>query len=136
VKRVSGGDGLVNIGSIIGGGSLKSISGKDVNITGAGIQLGGGVGTVTINALTDSSLTVGDNIKTVTVKTFTASTITAAQVGSVKIGTIPSTSNGGQEFGVVVQQAAKGTVTVSNPRLKWKIATSPDQFSGDFHVKY
>ena len=135
VKRVSGGDGFVNIGSIISDGSLKSISGKDVNITGAGIQLAGGVGTVTINALTDSALNAGGSIKTVTVKTFTDSMITATQVSSVKIGTIPSTNNGGQEFGVTVQQAGKGTVSVVSPKLKFKIAASPDQSSGDFHVK-
>ena len=135
VKRGRHGDGLVNIGSIVGNGSLKSINGRAVSLTGAGIQLGGDLGTVNISALLNSALTVGGQIKTVTVRTFAASLITATQVGTVKIGTIPTTDNGGQEFGVTVQAAAKGTVTASSPRLRWKIATSPDQHVGDFHVK-
>jgi uncharacterized repeat protein (TIGR01451 family) len=135
VKRGKGSaDGLVSIGSIVSSGGLKTINGKDVNVTGAGIQLGGSLGTININSLVNSALAVNGSIKTVTVKTFTASIVTATQVGSVKIGTT-STSNGGQEFGVIVQQAGKGTVSVSNPKLKFKIATSPDQSMGDFHVK-
>ena len=45
VKRGSrSSDGLVNIGSIVGSGGLKSINGKVVNATGAVIQLGGSLG--------------------------------------------------------------------------------------------
>jgi uncharacterized repeat protein (TIGR01451 family) len=136
VKRGKGSvNDFVNIGSIVGNGGLKTISGKGVNVTGAGVQLGGSLGTININALANSALAVSGSIKNVTVQTFTASIITAAEIGSVKISTITTTNNGGQEFGVLVQQAGKGTVSVSNPKLKWKIATSPDQSMGDFHVK-
>ena len=136
VKRGSrSSDGLVNIGSIVGSGGLKSINGKVVNVTGAGIQLGGSLGTININALANSALAVSGAIKNVTVRTFTASIITATEVGSVKIGSVPTTNNNGQKFGVVVQEAGKGTVSVKSPRLNWKIATAPDQSTGDFHVK-
>ena len=136
VKRGKGStDGFVSVGSIVSSGGLKTINGKSVNVTGAGIQLGGSLGTININTLANSALAVSGTIKTATVKTFTASIITATEVGAVKISSITTTDNGGQEFGVIVQQAGKGTVTVGNPKLKWKIAASPDQHDGDFHVK-
>lgn len=151
VKKGKAGNGVVNIGSIVGAGSLKTINGKALNVTGAGIQLGGSLGTLKANALLNSAIAVGGSIgtvqlhemsnstcsaggpiKTVNVKVYTASTINALQVGSVKLGSV-NTTNGNQQFGVQVQQPG-GTVSVSSPRLKWKITTSSDQSAGDFHV--
>ena len=131
VKKAKAGDGLVNIGSIVSDGGLKSITGKAVNLTGAGVQLGGSLGSLTVHAMSNSALTVNGTIKTVNVKMFDASMITATQVtGSVKLGTVP-TQNGNPEFGIQVHEAG-GTLSVSNPHLKGKIASNLS--TGNFHV--
>jgi uncharacterized repeat protein (TIGR01451 family) len=154
VKKPKGGtgDGLVNVGSITSGGSLKSISGAAVNVTGAGIQVGGNLGTLKLNDVLNSAIvvsgsgglgtlqanemsgsvcTVSGPIKTVKVGVYDSSQINAEKVGSVKLGTV-NTQNGNQQFGIQVQNAG-GTVSVNNPRLKWKI-TSSTQSANDFQV--
>jgi hypothetical protein len=134
VKKVRGGtgDGLVNIGSIISDGSLKSITGRSVNLTGGGIQVGGSLGTVTLHGMSRSALTVSGPIKTVNVGTFDASNITATKLGSVRLGTLENTS-GSPSFGIQAQQAG-GTLSVTNPRMHGKIATSSNLSSNNFHV--
>ena len=133
VKKVRGGvgDGLVNIGSIVSDGDLKSITGKAVNLTGAGIQVGGSLGSVTLHAMTRTSLTVAGPIKSVNVGTFDGSNITATKLGSVKMGTVSNT-DGNLAFGIEVQQPG-GTLSVTSPRLRGKITTSSDLSNG-FHV--
>jgi len=134
VKKVRGGagDGLVNIGSIISDGSLKSITGRSVNLTGGGIQVGGSLGTVMLHSMVRSALTVAGPIKTVNVGTFDASNITATKLGSVRLGTVP-TQNGNPAFGIQVQDAG-GTLSVTNPRMHGKITTSSNLSSNNFHV--
>jgi uncharacterized repeat protein (TIGR01451 family) len=129
--RTGGGDSLVNIGSIVSDGGLKSITGKAVNLTGAGIQLGGSLGSVTVHSMVHSALTVAGSIKTVNVGTFDASNITAVKLGSVKLGTVSNT-DGSLAFGIQTQQAG-GTLSVANPRLKGKITTS-SLSTGNFHA--
>jgi hypothetical protein len=133
--RSGGGDGLVNIGSIISDGSLKSISGKAVNLTGAGVQLGGslsGLGSVTLHSMFRSALTVPGSIKTVNVGTFDASNIAAMKVGSVRLGTI-SNSDNTPAFGIQVQQPG-GTLSVASPRMRGKINALTDLSDDNFHV--
>jgi hypothetical protein len=134
VKRGRHGDGLVNIGSIVGGGSLRSINGRAVNVTGAGIQLGGslGLGSVTLRAMIHSALTVAGPIKTVNVGTFDASNITAVKLGSVRLGTV-SNSDASPAFGIQVQKPG-GTLSVGSPRMRGKITTSSDLSADNFHV--
>jgi uncharacterized repeat protein (TIGR01451 family) len=151
VKKQGNGNGLVNVGSITSDGSLKAINGAAVNVTGAGIQVGGSLGTVKANELLNSALsvnggvgtlqfnemsnsvcTVSGPIKTVTVGVYNSSTINAVKVGSVKLGTV-NTQNGNEQFGIRVQDAG-GTVSVTNPRLKWKITSSSTQSTNDFQV--
>ena len=150
--QVKGG-GLVNVGSITSDGSLKSISGAAVNVTGAGIQVGGnlgtlkanavlssaivvndggGIGTLQLNEMSNSVCTVSGSIKTVKVGIYNSSKIDAVNVGSVKLGTV-NTQNGSEQFGIQVQNPG-GTVSVNNPRLKWKITTSSAQSTNDFQV--
>jgi hypothetical protein len=149
--QVKGG-GLVNVGSITSDGSLKAISGATLNVTGAGIQVGGSLGTLKANALLNSALsvsggvgtlqcnemsnsvcTVGGPIKTVKVGIYNSSKIDAEKVGSIKLGTV-DTQNGNQQFGIQVQSAG-GTVSVNNPHLKWKITPSAStQSTNDFQV--
>jgi len=149
VKKAKAGSGLVNVGSITSDGSFKSINGSAVSVTGAGgIQVAGNLGTLKANALLGSALvvngsggigtlqcnemsnsvcTIAGEVKTVNVGVYDSSTINAAQVGSVKLGTV-NTQNGSQ----IQVQNAGGTVTVSHPRLKWKITSS--QSTNDFRV--
>jgi hypothetical protein len=124
----------VDIGSIVGGGSLRSISGRAVSVTGAGIQLGGslGLGSVTLRALKYSALMVAGPIKTVNVGTFDASNITAMKVVSVRLGIVTNTLNS-PAFGIQVQQPG-GTLSVGSPRLRGKITTSSDLSVDNFHV--
>jgi uncharacterized repeat protein (TIGR01451 family) len=129
--RTGSGDGLVNIGSIVSDGGLKSINGKAVNLTGAGIQLGDSLGSVTLHTMVHTALTVVGPIKTVNVGTFDASNITAVKLGSVKLGTVSNT-DGSLAFGIQVQQAG-GTLSVTNPRLKGKI-TASSLSTGNFHA--
>ncbi len=135
VKKVRGGsgDGLVNIGSIISDGSLKSITGRAVNLTGGGIQVGGSLGTVTLHGMLRSALTVAGPIKTVTVGTFDASNITATKLGSVRLSTFLENTSGSPSFGIQAQQAG-GTLSVANPRMHGKITTSSNLSSNNFHV--
>jgi uncharacterized repeat protein (TIGR01451 family) len=134
VKKVRGGagDGLVNIGSIISDGSLKSITGRSVNLTGGGIQLAGSLGSVTLHSMVRSALTVAGPIKTVNVGTFDASNITATKLGSVRFGILANTS-GSPSFGIQAQQAG-GTLSVTSPRMHGKITTSSNLSSDNFHV--
>jgi uncharacterized repeat protein (TIGR01451 family) len=112
-----GGDGLVNIGSIIvSNGSLSAISGKAVTLTGAGIQVAAGsLGSLTVNALSNTTVSVKGPIKSVTANSYSASSISATKIGSVKLGTV-----GGSGNQITVQQPG-GTVSVTSPRSKWKI---------------
>jgi hypothetical protein len=145
------GGGLVNVGGITSDGSLKAINGVAVNVTGTGIQVGGSLGTVKANALLNSALSVNGGVgtlqfgemsnsvctvdglvKTVNVKVYNSSKINAVEVGSVKLGTV-NTQNGTQQFGIQVQSAG-GTVSVTNPHLKWKITSSSIQSTNDFQV--
>jgi uncharacterized repeat protein (TIGR01451 family) len=150
--QVKGG-GLVNVGSITSDGSLKTINGTTLNVTGAGIQVGGSLGTIKANALLNSALSVNGSggigtlqlnemsnsvctvtngmMKTVNVGVYVDSKINAEAIKTVKLGTV-TTENGNQEFGIQVQNVG-GTVTVSHPRLKWKI-TSSIQSTNDFQV--
>jgi uncharacterized repeat protein (TIGR01451 family) len=134
VKKVrgGGGDGLVNIGSIISDGSLKSITGRAVNLTSGGIQLGGSLGSVMLHSMVGSALTVAGPIKTVNVGTFDASNIIATKLGSVRLGTLKNTV-GSPSFGIQAQQAG-GTLSVTNPRMRGKITTSSNLSSDNFHV--
>jgi uncharacterized repeat protein (TIGR01451 family) len=133
VKKARGGsgDGLANIGSIISDGSLKSIAGRAVNLTG-GIQVGGSLGSVMLHSMVHSALTVVGPIKTVNVGTFDASNITATKLGSVRLGTIENTA-GSPSFGIQAQQAG-GTLSVTHPRMHGKITTSSNLSSDNFHV--
>ncbi len=134
VKKVRGGagDGFVNIGSIISDGSLKSITGRSVNLTGGGIQLAGSLGSVTLHSMVRSALTVAGPIKTVNVGTFDASNITATKLGSVRLVTLANTS-GSPSFGIQAQQAG-GTLSVTHPRMHGKITTTSNLSSNNFHV--
>jgi uncharacterized repeat protein (TIGR01451 family) len=155
VKKAKGGNGSVNVGGITSDGSLKTISGAAVNVTGAGgIQVGGSLGTVTASALLNSVLsvngevgtlqiaemsnsvcTVSGAIKTVNVGTYNSSKINAEKVGSVKLGTV-DTENGNQMFGIQVQNPG-GTVSVTHPHLKWKITSlSSTQSNNEFQVTW
>ena len=132
VKKALTGDGLVRIGSIVSDGSLKSIAGKTVNLTGAGIQLEGSLGSVILHAMLHSALTVAGPIKVVNVGTFDASNARAMKVGSVKLGTV-SNKDGSPAFGIHVQQPG-GTLSVGSPRMRGKITTSTDLSVDNFHV--
>ncbi|HVM60228.1 MAG TPA: putative Ig domain-containing protein [Verrucomicrobiae bacterium] len=156
VKKAKGGsgNGLVNVGSITSDGGLKSINGSGVNVTGEGIQVAGDLGTLKANALLASGLVVSGSggigtlqlnvmsnsvctvtngmVKTVNVGVYVGSQINAEAVKTVKLGTV-TTENGNQSFGIQVQQPG-GTVSVSSPRLKWKITPSSAQSTNDFQV--
>ena len=58
VKKSATGNGVVNVNSIVGNGSLKSLSAKQANIVGSGISFGGSVGKVTIGNLADSAVAI------------------------------------------------------------------------------
>jgi len=119
VKKRPGGDGFVNIGSIVSDGSLNAITGNAVNLTGAGIQVAGSLGSVTVNTLNNTTVSVGGPVRSVAAKTYSATKISAVKIGSVKLGTV----TGGSANQITVQQSG-GTVTVASPRSKWKITTS------------
>jgi hypothetical protein len=112
------------------GGSLGSLNAKAL-LNGA-LGVGGGIGSVQLQGMSNSTCTASGQIKSVNVRVYSASIISAMNVGSVKLGTV-ITQNGNQKFGIHVQRPG-GTVSVSNPRLRWKITTSSDQSAGDFHV--
>ena len=59
VKKSRTGTGLININSISGSGSLKSLNAKSANIVGSGINITGAIGALTIGNLVNSALTVG-----------------------------------------------------------------------------
>jgi formylglycine-generating enzyme required for sulfatase activity len=59
VKKSATGDGIININSIVGNGSLKSLIAKSANIVGSGIQLGGSIGKLLIRDLTNSGISLG-----------------------------------------------------------------------------
>ncbi|MCG3149754.1 MAG: hypothetical protein PCFJNLEI_03219 [Verrucomicrobiae bacterium] len=150
VKRAGGGNGQIDIGSIVGAGSLKDLNAKAGNLTGAGINFGGALGKVTLNTVANSLIAVGftpnsaenpmgggtfaaASISSVKVAGLVNSTIAAAQIGKVQLAQV-TTPNAGQAFGVLAQSSIGG-VTVKTPSFKWNSAGSSDQAVDDFHVK-
>jgi uncharacterized repeat protein (TIGR01451 family) len=146
VKRGAGGDGRVDIGSIVGAGGLKSLTAPAANLVGGGLNLVGSIGSVkvnkVINSLVSSGFTpanganpmaggafaaTGSQIKSVSAQSFAGSVIAAGQIGNVKLGQV-TTDNAGQSFGVLGNVTV---VSVSNPKFRWPA----NQSLGDFHVQ-
>jgi hypothetical protein len=130
VKRGRQGDGLVDIGSIVGS-SLKSLNAPKANVVGDGINLGGALGSVTVNSVRNSRITAGSRIKSVNVQSFDGSVITAPQIGTVKLVNVNTNAVSG-----VVASGSINSVTVSHPKFRWNKSGSADQSLGDFHVQH
>jgi hypothetical protein len=131
VKRGrQGGDGLVDIGSIVGSG-LKSLNAPKANLVGDGINLGGALGSVTVNSVRNSRITAGSRIKLVNAQSFDGSLITAPQIGTVKLVNVNTNAVSG-----VVASGSISSVTVSHPKFRWNKSGSMDQSLGDFHVQH
>jgi alpha-tubulin suppressor-like RCC1 family protein len=61
VKKSATGNGIININSIVGNGSLKSLSAKSANLVGSGINLSGSIGKLLIGNLTNSGINLGSS---------------------------------------------------------------------------
>ena len=126
-------NGLVEIGMITMDGDLATIAGSAVNIVGGGISITGRAGSVNLNSLSNSTLTVGGALGAVIIKNFANRHVLASQISKVNLSTV-TTSNGGVPFGI--QSPAINSVTVKSPKgFKWKKAGPVDQSLVDFHVQ-
>ncbi len=86
-------DGVVTIGAVTGAGSLQSLNAKTSDLTGAGVALGGGLGTVTLRDIADgANISAGVDAKLKTTK------LTAARIGAATIQT------GAKNFALTAQQ--------------------------------
>jgi hypothetical protein len=130
VKRGKQGDGFIDIGSIVGS-SLKSINAPKANVVGDGINLGGALGSVTVNSVSNSRIAAGSQIKSVNVQSFDGSMITAPQIGTVKLVNVNTNAVSG-----VTASVSIGSVSVSHPKFRWNKSGPADQSIGDFHVQY
>ena len=83
VKKSASGNGVVNVNAINGNGSLKSLSAKQANIIGAGINFGGAIGKMTIGNLANSAIAIGGTgvpTNTLTLASLTAGTISNSSI--------------------------------------------------------
>jgi hypothetical protein len=62
VKKGTHGDGIANVGSIVGSGAMKSISAKAVNLTGTGVDMTGYLASLTIGDVSGGSKLVAGGL--------------------------------------------------------------------------
>jgi uncharacterized repeat protein (TIGR01451 family) len=65
VRRAEGGDGLVDVGQVVGVGGLQIFNARGVNLVNGGISLGGMLGNVRVNALRQADIVSSVSIGTV-----------------------------------------------------------------------
>jgi uncharacterized repeat protein (TIGR01451 family) len=80
VKRSAHGAGVTDIGEIISDGSLKNVSAPDANLEGAGLAVGGALGSLTLNAVLDSAVTVNGGLGSITVNLLSNALVAADYV--------------------------------------------------------
>ena len=90
VKRVAGGDGLLEVGEIVGDGALRMLDAKACDLVGNGVDLAGQItnlaSTISFHAIGDGTTNnLGSVIKKLTAARIGSSVITAPEIGSLNV---------------------------------------------------
>ena len=127
VKRGRQGTGIVTVGSIVGG-QLKSINAAAVNLVGDGINLNGALGSLLVNAVSNSAVVVQGDLGTVSVNVLSSALVSAGYTqgvfplfgdgtftGSWQIKSLTAKSMAGSVIAAAkIGKVQLGTVTTNN----------------------